>query len=203
MRLCGYQHAMEPPFDGELVVRAMAGDRFALDGLWRAHRRFAAAVLLAHQPRTADLEDLLQDVAMKFVAQIHTLKSPGSFRPWLRTVARNVAMSHGRRQKVRSPFTTLSDAEPVDPAHEQAVRDGSIRDQLEDLLRIVRGLHVDYREPLLMRSVQGLSQREIAEALDLPVTTIETRLARARRLLRRELSNVEPAGSTEPTGGLK
>jgi RNA polymerase sigma-70 factor (ECF subfamily) len=181
----------------------MAGDRFALDGLWRAHRRFAAAVLLAHQPRTADLEDLLQDVAMKFVAQMHTLKAPGSFRPWLRTVARNVAMSHGRRRKVRGPHAPLPEADPVDPAHDQAQLAGSIRDQLADMLRIVHGLHVDYREPLLMRSVQGMSQKAIAEALDLPVTTIETRLARARRLLRRELSSVDRALSTEPSGGMK
>ena len=194
---------MESPLDGELVVRAMAGDRFALDGLWRAHRRFVAAVLLAYLPRTVDLEDLLQDVAMKLIGQIHTLKAPASFRPWLRTVARNVAMTHGRRQRVRSSDTTFPEGEPIDPAHDLAQREGSIREQLADLLRIVRGLHVDYREPLLMRSVQGMSQRAIAEALDLPVTTIETRLARARRLLRRELANSERTLSTEPSGELR
>lgn len=194
---------MELPLDGELVVRAMAGDRFALDGLWRAHRRFVAAVLLAYVPRTTDLEDLLQDVAMKFVGQIHTLKDPASFRPWLRTVARNLAMSHGRRQKVRSLPAPLSDADPVDPAHDQARRDGSIREQLADLLEIVGRMHVDYREPLLMRSVQAMSQRAIAEALDLPVTTIETRLARARRLLRKELANSNRVVSKQPSGELR
>jgi RNA polymerase sigma factor (sigma-70 family) len=183
---------MDLPLDRELVVRAMAGDRLALDQLWCTHRRFVAAVLMAYLPGSADLQDLLQDVAMKMVGQIHGLKSAGSFRPWLRTVARNLAMSHGRKQRIRGPHASLP-FDPIDPAHE----DGPIREQLEDMLKIVQGLHVDYREPLLMRSVQGMSQRAIAEALDLPVTTIETRLARARRLLRRELSN----SARQPSGG--
>jgi RNA polymerase sigma-70 factor (ECF subfamily) len=179
---------MESSASGELVGRAMAGDRFALDELWRGHRRFVAAVLLAYIPRSlpgpVDLEDLLQDVAMKLVAQIHRLHAPETFRPWLRTVARNVALSHGRRLQVRGPLPAPLEVEPVDPAHAAALQDGPIHDQLEDTLRLVHGLHADYREPLLMRTVEGMSQRAIAAALDLPVTTVESRLARARRLLR-------------------
>ena len=203
MRLCGDQHSMDSPLDEQLVIRAMAGDRFALDGLWRAHRRFVAAVLLAHLPRTSDLEDLLQDVAMKMVSQIHSLKTEFSFRPWIRTVARNVALSHGRKLRVRGSEASLAETEPVDPGFDNRRRDEPVQEQLDQMLKIVSGLHVDYREPLLMRSVHGMSQRAIAEALDLPVTTIETRLARARRLLRRELSHVERALSTEPSGELK
>lgn len=185
---------MESPLESQLVVRAMAGDQEALDGLWRVHRRFVAAVLLAHQPRSTDLEDLLQDVAMKVVSQLHTLKAPAAFRPWLRAVARNVAMSHGRREKFRSGHAPL-DAELVDPGHAREAQLDPIREQLEGMLGIVTGMHLDYREPLLMRSVHGMSQKAIAEALDLPVTTIETRLARGRRMLRQELAARERAAT--------
>lgn len=122
------------------------------------------------------------------VKKIHSLKTPDSFRPWLRTVARNVAVSAQRRQQVRGQQTPLPELELADPAYAKACGQQPVQDQLERMLEVVAGLHVDYREPLLMRSVHGMSQREIAAALDLPVTTIETRLARARRLLRHELA---------------
>jgi RNA polymerase sigma-70 factor (ECF subfamily) len=54
----------------------------------------------------------------------------------------------------------------------------------------VLGLPPEYREPLLLRCLRGMSYRQIGEVLDLPVTTIETRLARARRMIRSELDEV-------------
>jgi len=47
----------------------------------------------------------------------------------------------------------------------------------------------EYREPLLLRCVRALTYQQISEILDLPVTTIETRLARARRMLRAEIGD--------------
>ena len=176
----------------------MAGDKPALDTLWRSSRHWVAAVILAHIPRTAELEDLLQDVAMKMVSRIHTLKTPESFLPWLRTVARNVSVSAGRRAQVRKGQASLPGPDLVDPAHERARRHEPVQDLLEHMLGIVQKLHLDYREPLLMRSVQGMSQREIATALDLPVTTIETRLARARRLLAKEAQQLSSPMNGEP-----
>lgn len=178
--------ARDEPLDQHLVVRAMAGDRVALDHLWRSHRRWVAAILLAHLPRSAELEDALQEVAMRMTSQIGTLHAPASFRPWLRTVSRNVAVSAGRRQSVRDRHSALPERDFVDPSHERAQRQIGVQDRLTRLLEIVHGMHVDYREPLLMRCVDNMSQAAIAAALDLPVTTVETRLARARRFLRRE-----------------
>ncbi len=48
----------------------------------------------------------------------------------------------------------------------------------------------EYREPLLLRCVQSLTYQQIGEILDLPVTTVETRLARARRMLREEVGEL-------------
>ena len=52
------------------------------------------------------------------------------------------------------------------------------------MVEAAQRLQPDYREPLLLRCVRGMSYRQIADILDLPVTTIETRLARARRMIR-------------------
>lgn len=60
-------------------------------------------------------------------------------------------------------------------------------------MALARDLPEGYREPLLMRCLKGMSYREIGEAMDLPETTIETRIARGRRMLRELASSTETA----------
>ena len=169
-----------------MLQRAMAGDPGALDALWREHRRWVGAVLLAHMPRDGSLEDLLQEVALVLVERVRDLRDPGGLRPWLRSVAVNAARTAGRRRSVRGPVADPS-ARPEPDDGCAGARRAETRETLDQVLALARGLHPDYREPLLLRSLQGLSQADIAATLGLPETTVETRLARARRLLRNEL----------------
>ena len=181
----------------ELVRRAMGGDDRARMVLWSTHRRWLAAVLMARKPSGCDLEDLLQDVAMRFVSQVHTLQNPAALRPWLRAVALNVARgairSASRRAGSQSAAMVPLVLDDVpDPRQEQAQRDMRAKDRADHVLALIGRLQPDYREPLLLRCVRGLSQQQVAAALDLPITTVETRLARARRMLRRELAENPP-----------
>ena len=73
-----------------LVERARNGDRGAQSELWRAHRRWVAAIILAHRPRTVEVEDLMQEVAFKLVTKLETLRDVEAFRPWLRRIIINI-----------------------------------------------------------------------------------------------------------------
>lgn len=167
-----------------------------IDALWREHRRWVAAVILAHMPRDADLEDLLQDVALLVVRSIHTLTDLRALRPWLRTIAVNTSRSAGRKRKVRMRlFREAEDLDAIDGGE-----GGISASQRENAAALERGrrlmeaaqtLPPAYREPLLLRAVRGLSQKQVAEMLDLPETTVETRLVRARRMLREQIENEE------------
>ena len=163
----------------------MDGDRDAIRALWHRHRRWVAAVLLAHMPSDAELEDLLQEVAMTLVRHVHTLKDPGAVRPWLRSVSVNLARTAGRRRQVRRRVETpvRADAPGVEAWEDPRGR-GAAVEEGQRALRLARELPEAYREPLLLRAVRGLTYRQIADALDVPVTTVETRLVRARRMLR-------------------
>ncbi len=168
-----------------VVVLAMQGDHRAQSDLWRAHRPWLAAVLLSHKPRELDIEDLMQDVAVKFVAKLHTLRDAQSFRPWLRRIAINIAREAARSLKTRG------DQSIEEEGHEQGrfPEPGAQRqttDEAAALLQHAMTLPVEFREPLLLRCVRGLSSAQIADMLDLPRTTVETRLSRARRMLRTE-----------------
>jgi RNA polymerase sigma factor (sigma-70 family) len=171
----------DAPTGGELVAAAMAGDTEAMRALWERHRRWVAAVLLAHKPSFEDLEDLLQEVAVTFVSKIGTLRDEASFRAWLRAIALNAARAAGRNGKYR-PRGEL-------PPHDRLAGDGAddrlaLNEQVRDMLRRVAQLPDAYREPLLLRAMKGMRSREIAELLDIPSATVDTRIARARRMLR-------------------
>lgn len=172
------------------LAQAMAGDAEALSLLWREHRRWVAAILLAHQPNGVDLEDLLQDVAVTFVSQLPRLRDPAAFRSWLRAVAVNTARSAGRRRSVQSRVLAphgLGEQDPIDPEPQRQRLQSEARDRLQAVLSVLSRMHPDYKEPMWLRAVQGLSQQQIADTLGLPITTIETRLARGRRMLRQLL----------------
>lgn len=189
----------------DLLGRAREGDRPALAQLWDQNRRWVAVVLLAHKPAETDLEDLMQDVAMTLVTRLGDVRDDRGFRGWLRMVAVNAARaaarSAGVRRKVRR--LDLHDLEERAAATRSGVGSGhaggdAIRAESlgrraegcapsEDAARLLQlslELPEEYREPLLLKSLQSLSYRQIGLLLDLPETTVETRITRARRMLR-------------------
>ena len=181
------ESALTPgPGDG-LAARAIAGDEAAVRQLWNEHRRWVAAVLMAHMPRNAELDDLLQEVAMAVVAKISGLRDAAAFKPWLRAVAISIAKTNARRGNVRKAgwMRVASFAGPEEP--EERLAGPGQRETLREgrkLMEIATDLPDGYREPLLLKCVQGMSYRQIGQVMGVPETTVETRIARARRMLR-------------------
>jgi RNA polymerase sigma factor (sigma-70 family) len=172
-----------------------------LHELWATHRRWVAAILLAHMPREADLEDLLQEVAIRLVRGGADLKDPAAVRPWLRTVAINLARTAGRKKRVRQRLMPeyVAQVRTVSDETETANDPRAGHELLEDgrlAMSLARSLPEEYREPLLLRAVRGLSYRQIADILGVPITTIETRLTRARRMLRDEIERARQPRNT-------
>ena len=192
--------------------------RAALEALWEKHRRWVAAVLLVYKPREADLEDLLQDVALMMVAKIQDVRGAGgdggtegtgapnaaaSFKPWLRAVAISIARTRGRRVQTRRAglrrLWSWAGPEREGGAVGDRMRDGAL-EQGRGLLELASELPDAYREPLILKSLHDMSYREIGRVMGLPETTIETRIARGRRMLR-ELA--EARASEGPGGAMR
>lgn len=179
-----------PDTSTPVVSAAIKGDRDALSLLWDESRRWAGAVILAHKPREADLEDLLQQVAVQLCRKIHTLDDPRAFRGWLRTIAVNTARAEGRKTTRRKHgmlrLVGMGGVQvaPDECAHELA----SGSEESRRIYHAARSLPAGYREPVLLRCLQSMSYEQIGETMGLPVTTIETRIARGRRMLREMLA---------------
>ena len=173
------------------AAQAIAGDEASIRSLWNDHRRWVAAILLAHKPRWADVEDLLQEVALSFVRKVHELRDPRALKPWLRTVALNAAHAAARSGKVRTWATGRQSADATHDADQRAAPDDLPADESHErrhtasrLMDLASLLPDGYREPLLLKALQNMSYREIGRLMGLPETTVETRIARARKQLR-------------------
>lgn len=192
---------MEARHQAELALVDLArnGDRGAQQTLWLRHRRWVAAIVLAHRPNAVEVDDLMQEVAIKFVAKLAGLRDVGAFRPWLRRIVINVCRGAARGLHPTLQISAGSEAvrgasrggpAAAEPGSRQRGHAEIVEttEAAHGLLDQLLSLPSAYREPLLLRVMQALSYQQISEILDLPVTTVETRLARARRMLRQELS---------------
>jgi RNA polymerase sigma-70 factor (ECF subfamily) len=163
--------------------------REALQRIWEDNRRWVAAILLVYKPRYADLEDLLQDVAATLVSHVHDLREASALKPWLRAVAINAARMAGRRGSLRQHLSLDGDlpgSDSTDGPADAAPPDRNVAgdEDAQRVMTLAARLDDGYREPLLLKAVHGLSYRQIGQILGLPETTVETRIARARKQLR-------------------
>ena len=168
-----------------------------LVALWQAHRHWVAAVLHAHRPRqpgAPELEDLLQEVAMVLVRKQPELSRIESVEPWLRTIAVTIARDAGRRIAAagRANRHLVQDLTSDGLADRPGEAD-TTPSRAKSALAIVESLPMTYAEPLLL-SLRGLSYRQISIVMDLPPSTIQNRLHRARAMVREEL-----AAAAEPS----
>lgn len=182
--------------DQRVVELAISGDRDAIETLWRGVRRWVAAVLLAHKPRETDLEDLLQHVALKVCTGIGDLRDPKGFKAWLRTVTINTARADGRKTtRRRAGFLKLVGAGGIGRMEQE--RDVELSEHARSVLDAALELPERYREPVILRCLHAMSHKEIGEVMGLPETTVETRIARGRRMLREELERRERRQTNE------
>ncbi|HLQ36333.1 MAG TPA: sigma-70 family RNA polymerase sigma factor [Planctomycetota bacterium] len=163
-----------------LVLSAQAGDRAAFAQLYAAFGRVVHGVVLAHSgPR--DAEDLVQEVFVACFQRLGELRDPAAFAGWLCAAARNAGVDALRRRQ-RTPVATPL-VEVADTA-DTPVQAAEQRELAQRVLACVQQLPVAYREPLVLRLVEGLTGPEIAERTGLTHGSVRVNLTRGMALLR-------------------
>lgn len=169
-----------------LVAEAQQGERLAADRLVREHAGWVRSVIYGVTGRADSVDDIAQQVWARVWESLGTLEDPRRLRAWLGAIARNTAIDASVKQRRWRDLAGRLDDKVETPARSGkspfAVAVGNEVQQI--LLRGVRSLPALYREPFVLRHLEDWSYAEIGEVLSLPVETVETRLVRARRLLR-------------------
>jgi RNA polymerase sigma-70 factor (ECF subfamily) len=177
--------------DAEIpVIEAIrTGDPYAFREFVDRHHRWVRGVIFAVLGKRDRLDDVAQQVWAGAWQRIGELREPQAWRPWLYRLARNAAIDAGRDASRRRRRTRTLAEEPVASraatAPDREVLSGERR---EAVRRAIAALPALYREPFVMRHLSGWSYQQIAEVLKMPVDSVETRLVRARRLLRESLA---------------
>ena len=164
-----------------LVLRSQTGDREALDLLLRGIQDDLARYITSLMTGSSDAPDVLQEVLLKIVRKMGTLRDPSLFRPWVFRIASREAFAKLRAEK---EWQLLID--PDTDANEigAETQDDSMVSSI-DIPRLIEKLSLASRSVIALHYMEGLTQTEIATALGLSVGTVKSRLAYGLTQLRR------------------
>lgn len=179
-----------PDLTPSLVVRLRAGDDGAGQLLDAAYRAAIRRLCLGYLGHAQEADDAVQDV---FALVLQATTVPDRFRPWLYRIARNHCLNLRRDRRQRqdaAPLPLDSHAAPAAP--QVGFLSALVARERQDLVeRAFELLSESEREILRLRYGEGLSRGEIADVIDLPESTVKSRLYEAVVRLRRRLENAD------------
>jgi len=180
--------------DDQLLAAARAGDRDALEELLERHQGqiYRFGMKMCRDPD--DARDVLQDTLLAMARGVRDFRGASSVSTWLYTIARSYCIKKRRKSKYAPAETVSLDAdgspEVMTLADPEAPPDEALAGkQVERALEQAIGrLDDGQREVLVLRDVEGLSAREVAEVLGISVEAVKSRLHRARLAVRAEVA---------------
>ena len=183
----------EPDADEALIARIKAGEVQLFESLMRRHNRRVYRVARSFTKTDAEAEDVMQEAYIHAFMQLHRFEGRARFSSWLTRIAINEALGRRRRDK---PFAEAELEKLMDGARgpEESAYSAEVVALLE---RAVAELPEIFRLVFVLRAVEQLSVREVAECLDITEETVKTRYFRARAQLKDALA--EQAESLAPS----
>ncbi len=182
--------------DLSLVARCLRGDETAWEELVRLNTRKVYGLCYRFTGSGSESQDLTQEVFLRVFRTIGSFRSAeGSFGTWLARVTRNLLIDHYRRTRQERVTDSIEDQLPM---LEEAGAAASVRpdqgvagrEASEILQANLQKLSPDLREAVILRDLQEMEYREIAEVLSIPEGTVKSRINRGRaelgRLLRKQ-----------------
>ena len=182
--------------DEVIVERALTGDAEAFGELVRRWERRIFALTYGMLGREEDARDATQETFLAAFRNLRGFRGEAKVSSWLHRIAVNQCISRQRRAKVRSE-SALDDEQDHDagsfaiPVSESPVRVVEGRQETLAVRRAINSLPLELRQVVVMKEFEELTFREIADALDLPLSTVKSRLYTALKQLQMRLQKFE------------
>jgi len=179
-----------------LVQAAKNGDDSAFEDLVRRYDRNVFRIAQHITQNREDAEDVVQDAFLKAYSNLEQFQGQSKFYTWLVRIAVNEALMKLRRRRPERVVSLDEDVKTEEDSVPREIADWSPNPEqlykqaeLKDILtRTIQGLPPSFRTVFVLRDVEGLSTEETADALDLSIPAVKSRLLRARLQLRERLS---------------
>ena len=178
--------------DASLVERCLSGEDAAWEDLVKVHTRRVYAICYRFTGSDSEAQDLAQEVVLRIFKNLKSFRAgEGSFVVWLTRLTRNLLIDHYRRTKLDRVTDSIDEQAGVIEERSAAMArtDGMVagREASEILQHALQKLSPDLRETVILRDLEELEYREIAEVLHVPEGTVKSRLNRGRAELARIL----------------
>jgi RNA polymerase sigma-70 factor, ECF subfamily len=178
--------------DEQIVERALTGDAEAFGEIVRRWERRIFALSYGMLGREEDARDATQETFLSAFRNLRGFRGEAKVSSWLHRIAVNQCITRQRRAKVRNEAALEDEEErnanvfaaPVDGVPSR-VAEG--RERIAAVRRAVNSLPLELRQVVVMKEFEELTFREIADALDLPLSTVKSRLYTALRQLQMRL----------------
>jgi RNA polymerase sigma-70 factor (ECF subfamily) len=194
-------HVEDRPLEtdwSQIVRRCMDGDSGAWAELVRTHHRRVYGLCYRFTANPTDAEDLTQDVFLKVYSNLSSFDTTrGSLQVWITTLTRNLLVDNFRRTRNLRATGSLDDgwesAEELKPIDRLTARGLSPHESAaqKELAKMVQDalarVSVELREAVILRDLQDLDYKEIAQVLGIPEGTVKSRISRGRAELARLL----------------
>lgn len=174
------REAVSTEVEAGLLARCLQGDRQAQQRLYEMTMQLVYR-LMVRLVGLQDAADLTQQVYLKLFSRLDQFSGKSRFETWLYRLATNEALQFLRKNKNRKTITLMGD--PVNQDQPE-----SERDEQRELLEVaMQRIDPELRSIFMLREVEKMSYREIAEIVGIPEGTVGSRLTRARRELQTHL----------------
>lgn len=184
--------------DGQIVERCLAGEAAAWEELVRTHTRRVYSICYRFGGNEHRAQDLTQEVFLRVFRTLGSYRAgEGSFGVWLARLTRNLLIDNYRREKYERVTGSIEEMLPmIEERSSSTSRADSIlagREASEVLQSALQKLPPELRETVILRDLEELEYREIAEVLQVPEGTVKSRLNRGRAELGRLLKRHQAA----------
>jgi len=180
--------------DAELVARALEGDRWGREMLYRRHATYLLAIAARLIGNRGEGEEVVQDTFVTAFEQLSTLREPAALRGWLAQIAVSQVrrrMRRGRLMRVLGLDRGADDATLAALAAPSTNPDQ--RAELALIDRAMRGMNANVRIAWMLRMVEGLELAEVASACGCSLATVKRRIAAADAVVRTHIGPIELA----------
>jgi len=184
------EHSLDA--DQQLVERCLSGEEAAWEDLVKVHTRRVYSICYRFTGSDSEAQDLTQDVFLRVFRSLKSFRSgEGSFAVWLARLSRNLLIDHYRRTKLERVTDSIEDQLPMleEKTSMSSRTDGLVAGrEASDLLQgALQKLSPELRETVILRDLEELEYKEIAQVLNVPEGTVKSRLNRGRAELARVL----------------
>lgn len=165
----------------ELIKDCKKGVRKAQKALYEKYSAKMLSICCRYLKNEAEAEDVMVTALMKVFKHLDSYQGKGSFEGWIRRIVVNEALTALRKKK----NTYFEEIENADYYPEYQLTESHL--EADDLLKMVANLPTGYRTVFNLYAIEGYSHKEIAEQLNISVSTSKSQLNRARNLLKKTI----------------